>query len=67
MEFEEIQEIWDLQKEQSMYTINERELHSLILTKKKQAARLANATELMQIIVNTGAAAFVFEQNFSCI
>jgi hypothetical protein len=64
MEFEEIQEIWDLQKKQSMYTINERELHSLIMTKKKQAARLANATELMQIIVNTGAAAFVFEQNY---
>ena len=64
MEFEEIQEIWDLQKKQSMYTINERELHSLILTKKKQAARLANATEFMQIIVNTGAAAFVFEQNY---
>ena len=64
MEFEEIQEIWDLQKKQSMYTINERELHGLILIKKKQAARLANATELMQIIVNTGAAAFVFEQNY---
>ncbi len=43
-----------------MYTINERELHSLILTKKKQTARLVNVTELMQIIVNTGAAAFVF-------
>ena len=64
MEFEEIQEIWDLQKKQSMYTINERELHSLILTKKKQAARLANTTELMQIIVNTGAAAFIFGQNY---
>lgn len=64
MEFEEIQEIWDLQKKQSMYTINERALHSLIMTKKKQAARLTNATELMQIIVNTGAAAFVFEQNY---
>ena len=64
MEFEEIQEIWDLQKKQSMYTINERELHSLILTKKKQAARLANVTEFLQIIVNTCAAAFVFEQNY---
>ena len=64
MEFEEIQEIWDLQKKQSMYTINERELHSLILTKKKQAARLVNVTEFLQIIVNTGAAAFVFEQNY---
>jgi len=64
MEFEEILEIWDLQKKQSMYTINERELHSLILNKKKRAGRLANTIELVQIIVNTGAAAFVFEQNY---
>jgi hypothetical protein len=64
MEFEEIQEIWDLQKKQSMYTVNERELHSLILTKKKRAGKLVNLTELMQIIVNTGAGAFIFQKNY---
>jgi len=64
MEFEEIQEIWDLQKKQSMYTVNERELHNLILTKKKQAGKLVNLTELMQIIVNTGAGAFIFQKNY---
>jgi hypothetical protein len=63
MEFEEIQEIWDLQKKQTMYTINEKELHSRILLKKNQAGHITNISELMLIIVNAGAALVVIGLN----
>lgn len=52
MEFEEIQEIWDQQKKQPMYTINEQELQSRILAKKSQAGHIANVSELLLIVVN---------------
>ena len=65
MEFEEIQEIWDLQKKQSMYTINEKVLHGAILVKKKKAQRLVNVSEWFLVAVNLIAGAVVFGLNFS--
>ena len=63
MEFEELQKIWDAQKNEPLYAINETALHNRILSKKKQASHITNITELLLIIVNLGAGSFVLGVN----
>jgi len=52
MEFEELQQIWDSQSNQSLYPINEKALHNLIRSKKKLVNSITNSSELLLIIVN---------------
>ena len=64
MEFEEMQQIWDKQNNEPLYVINEKALHNRILSKKKQANHITNASELLAIIVNVVAGGFVLAINF---
>ena len=64
MEFEELQQIWDLQNNQPMYAINEKALHNRILSKKKQTYHITNVSELLLIMVNIGAGCIILGMNF---
>ena len=50
MEFEELKKIWDAQSNQPLYSINEKAMYNLILSKKKQAHHITNISELLIII-----------------
>lgn len=63
MEFEELQQIWDSQNKKPLYAIDEKALHNRIQAKKKQAGHITNFSELLLILVNLGAASFVFAIN----
>jgi hypothetical protein len=65
MEFEELQKIWDSQNEEPLYGINEKALHNRILLKKKQAYHISNISELLVILVNSGAGCFILALNLS--
>ena len=65
MEFDEMKKIWDSQNNEPFYGINEKALHNRILSKKKQAHHITNISELLLILVNTGAGCFIFGMNFS--
>jgi hypothetical protein len=65
MEFEEMKRIWDLQNKETLYVINEKALHERIQSKKQQANHITNISELLSIIVNIGAGAFIFGINLS--
>jgi hypothetical protein len=64
MEFDEMKKIWDTQNNEPLYTINERALHSRIISKKKQGLHITNTSELLWIIVNSCAACFILGMNF---
>ena len=64
MEFEELKKIWDAQNNQPLYTINEKTMYNIILSKKKQAHHITNISELLLIFVNTGAGIFIFGVNY---
>lgn len=53
MEFEEMQKIWDEQKGETMYAINETALHNSIGRKKDAASRRINKVEISLMIINT--------------
>ncbi len=63
MEFEELQKIWDSQNNQPLYALDEKALHHRILSKKKQAHQLTNISELLLIIVNSGAGSLILGLN----
>jgi hypothetical protein len=65
MEFEELQQIWDTQNNQPMYTINEKALHKRILEKKSQAFHITRFSELLLIIVYTVVTGVIFWSNFT--
>jgi hypothetical protein len=65
MEFEELQKIWDSQSEKPLYAIDEKALHNRILLKKKQAYHISNISELLVILVNSGAGCFILALNLS--
>ena len=52
MEFEEMKKVWDSQNNEMLYGINEKAMHNHILSKKKQANHITNASELILIIAN---------------
>ncbi len=60
MEFEEIQKIWNEQKGETMYVINEDALRRSVTYKKNAAGKKINTAEIMLTIVNSITAAVVF-------
>lgn len=59
MEFEELQHIWDIQNKESIYAINEKAMHNLILAKKNKAGHIANFSEIILVVTNIGVACFI--------
>jgi len=53
MEFEEMQKIWNEQKGETMYAINENALHRSITQKKEAANKRINKVEISLIIINS--------------
>lgn len=53
MEFEEMQKIWDEQKGENMYVINESALHKSVTRKKNAARRRINIVEISLMIINS--------------
>lgn len=53
MEFEEIQKIWNEQKGETMYAIDENALHKSVTRKKNAATRRINKVEIMLMLVNS--------------
>ncbi len=63
MDFNELQQIWDTQSNQSFYAINEKAMQQLIQSKKKQASRITHLSELLTIIANAGAGVLILLLN----
>ncbi len=63
MEFDEMKKIWDSQNNEPLYAINEKALHNRILSKKKKAYHITNFSELLLIVVNTGAGSLTLGVN----
>jgi hypothetical protein len=63
MDFTEMKKIWDSQNNEPLYVINEKALHNLIQSKKRQADHLTNISELLLILVNMGAGCFILGMN----
>jgi hypothetical protein len=64
MEFEEMKKIWDSQNNEPLYVINEKALHSRILSKKKTAYRITNFTEILVIVVYIVGGLWIVRINF---
>ncbi|WP_420575632.1 hypothetical protein [Ekhidna sp.] len=60
MEFEEMQKIWDEQKGETMYAINESALHNSIGRKKDAASRRINKVEIGVSLINGVVAIVLF-------
>ena len=65
MEFEEMKRIWDQQKDEPLYAINEKALHRSIKSTKKKAARLTNINDWGLIVI--GIVTAVVYSNLSII
>jgi predicted permease len=59
MEFEEMKKVWDTQANEPMYVINEAALRNSIARKKDKGLHITNISELLSIVVNLGAGAFL--------
>lgn len=53
MEFEEMKKIWDEQKGETMYAINETALHRNVTRKKNAASRRINTIEISLMVINS--------------
>lgn len=53
MEFEEMQKIWNEQKGETMYAIDQQALHNSVGRKKNAASRRINLVEISLIIINS--------------
>lgn len=60
MEFEEMQKIWNEQKGENMYAINESAMHDTIYRKKEAASRRINKVEVSLMLINSFCAVFLF-------
>jgi hypothetical protein len=60
MEFEELQKIWNQQKGETMYAINEQAMHQTIKNKKSAASQRINKVEISLILINSFCAVFLF-------
>lgn len=63
MEFDDMKKIWDTQTNEPLYVLNEAALHNRIRAKKRKARSISNVSELMAIVVNTGAGVFLMIDN----
>jgi len=59
MEIEELQKVWNEQKGENMYTINEESLRKIITRKKDAAARRVSKTEIGLILITVFLGAFI--------
>lgn len=64
MEFEEMQKIWNEQKGETMYAINESALHNRIKSKKRAASRRINKVEIGLILINSICSIILFADAF---
>lgn len=53
MEFDELQQIWDTQNNNTMFTIDQKEMQQHIFFKKHQARHITNISEILLMVVNT--------------
>lgn len=60
IEFEELQKIWNEQKGETMYVINETSLHNSVTRKKNAAGRRINRAEIRVSLINALAAIILF-------
>ena len=60
IKFEEIQKIWNEQKGETMYVINEDALHRSVMYKKNVANKKINNAEILLSIINSITAAILF-------
>jgi hypothetical protein len=59
MEFEELQKIWDSQYNRPLYALDEKALHSRIVSKRKSAHHITSKSELLSLLANLGGGCFV--------
>ena len=59
MEFEEMQKIWNEQKGENMYVINESALHRSVAKKKNAASRRIGIVEISLMMINSACALFL--------
>lgn len=59
MEFEEIRKVWDEQKGETMYVINESALHKSVTRKKNAVSRKMNRLEIMITVINSMAGIYL--------
>lgn len=59
MDFEEMKRVWDAQNNEPLFVINEAALRKSITVKKDKGLHITNVSELLSIVVNLGAGAFV--------
>jgi hypothetical protein len=59
MEFEELQKIWDSQKNELLYAFDTNAMNKLVNSKKEKAHHITNVSELLLIIVNAAAGIFI--------
>ncbi len=59
MEFEEMQKVWNEQKGETMYAINESALHRSVSRKKNAAKRRINTVEVSLMIINSACSIFL--------
>src|SRR5262245_36937560 len=52
MEFEEMKKIWDNQKEEYVFTINQSVMHNHIVKKQRQGLHITIISEWLMIVVN---------------
>lgn len=64
MEFEEMQKVWNEQKGETMYVIDETALHRSVTRKKDAAGKRINRVEIMLTIINSMALIFLFIRMF---
>jgi Ca2+/Na+ antiporter len=60
MEFEALQKIWNEQKGENMYAINETAMHESIFRKKRAAGRRINRVEISLMLINGSCGVFLF-------
>jgi len=63
MEFDDIVKVWDSQRNETMYTINEKAMHKQIRSRKQSAIRIANFSEILLIIGNLCTGSFILLMN----
>lgn len=59
MEFDQMKKIWNSQKQEYMYSINQSALQNHVIKKQKQGLHITNISEWLMIVVNTIAPVFI--------
>src|SRR3569833_2014306 len=63
MELDEVRSIWNMQREQAPYQVDEQQLHQQVLARKNKALHITSISELLIIVVYIGAGIFVAVTN----